>query len=144
MQQIIEKLITGPQEAYGAPRDKTIHRKTINSSQPTYSGLETENINEWLIITERNLQIASVDDKEFVFVASTYLRYRALQEFNSIYSSQPNIDWTSFTAKMKDLFIKELEMASSLNKYISDYTYLINQIDNIDEVTKVQLFSEKN
>ena len=99
MLEVLKRLSTAPPTSTATSQK----RLPMNSSQPTFSGNKTENVNDWLTTTHTNLCVANVDNADKVLIASTYLRVRALQFYNSI--SKTITAWADFSPAMEKQFL---------------------------------------
>ena len=141
-------------------REKTIDKMTkggesrpkqINPTQPTFSGKPAENVSQWLYTMEQNLNLAKVADNDKPTYASTYLRDVALQYYQQI-SRGTILTWDLFKTSLKNQFqpsnynellldrIDKLQQTGTVNEYIQQFMYLINQTENVSEASKIHMF----
>jgi hypothetical protein len=58
-----------PPTSISMPMYSTKHQKPMNSSQPTFKGVDEDNIDIWLITTEINLQLADIPLHKWMLTA---------------------------------------------------------------------------
>ena len=127
-------------------------RLQMNNTQNTFSGNKNENVNDWLSIVEDNMKIANVPQDDYVLVASTYLRQNALQFYQSIRNTNP--DWAEYREQFKEYFLppnyqqilydklSNLKCKESIQDYIRDFNYTVNQIEDLPEIQKIFSFRQ--
>ena len=129
--------------------------RSINPTQPTFSGKPEENVDHWIYTTEQNLIMANIQEPDRVSYASTYLRDVALQYYRQLTASTTTttpLTWNTFTTNMKSQFqpanynemllddIDKLRQTGTVNQYVQQFMYLINQTQHITEQTKIHMF----
>ena len=129
-------------------------RITLNSSQPTFSGLESESIVNWLYTTRINLSLARAPEELKVTTAASYLRGFAQTTFMIEEEHNPAMRWDEFCSFMKYKFLRsdhELKCHSKLSKlkqtgsvaeYVQSFQQLINQLVDLPERYKVNMFTD--
>ena len=134
-------------------RPTTTKSRSMNNSQPLFSGKKDENILNWLQITVTNMTVAKIEEDEKVLVASTYLREGALQVYTAMIKTTTNQRWLQFTAELKKAYmpanyetllirkLNKFKMTKSLQEYITEFNYMVNQTEDISEGQKVFMFS---
>ena len=125
--------------------------KPMNSKQQLFSGKESENVKDWLFITNLNLETAEVNEELKTVTAAGYLRENALQVYRQA-TEETELTWEKFKELLIKKFYKkdtnvdlikklyELKQTDSLTKYIEQFTYLMNQTSNIQENIKIHMF----
>ena len=81
--------------------------RSINPTQPTFSGKPEENVDHWIYTTEQNLIMANIQEPDRVSYASTYLRDEALKYYRQLTASTTTttpLTWNTFTTNMKSQF----------------------------------------
>lgn len=74
--------------------------KPMNQSQPTFSGKDTESIDNWIFTTNTNMDAANIPQDERLNVAVGYLRKRALQAFRQI--AKPETTWLHLQQELRE------------------------------------------
>ncbi|CAF1068455.1 unnamed protein product [Brachionus calyciflorus] len=122
-------------------------------NQPTYSGKESESIEEWLRITAKNLKLNKIDSNISVELASSYLRDKAERAFLQISQANNSLTWEMFAGeltkilKRRDLVetnltkFRDLKQKGDLRDYIDEFnTCLLNLKEDLPESFKIEFF----
>jgi hypothetical protein len=139
---ISQTTTTTPTSQQSTITNNTIPNKRLNmnTSQPTFSGNKSENINDWLNIVKDNMQLAHIPPEDHVLMASSYLRLNALQFWYSIRSTDPN--WDQYSTALKNQFLPKnyqqvlydkislLKCKADINDYIKDFNYYIFNVND--------------
>ena len=125
--------------------------RSINHTQPTFSGKTEENIDMWIYTTETNLTVANINETDRPTYASTFLRDVALQYYRQL-TSTGSISWTQFKQRFRERFqaanynevlldkLDKLHQTGNVAEYIENFMYLINQAREVSEIMKIHLF----
>ncbi|RNA15931.1 hypothetical protein BpHYR1_040136 [Brachionus plicatilis] len=86
-------------------------------NQPTFSAKDTENVEEWLGICEKNLRLNREDGQLVVEVASSYLRDKAERAYLQASHRLPNMNWEQFKETMIKSFMRRDQIEVNMTKF---------------------------
>ena len=132
--------------------DKNQQPRITLGNQPTFSGKETESIEEWIRITTKIFRINRIDESFYVDIASSYLRDKAERAFLQISKSQ-YVTWDIFQDEMNKQFgrrdmievtlskFRSLSQSGDLKEYIDELnTRLLLLKEELPESYKIDFF----
>lgn len=134
-------------------KHESVREKNLNSSQKTFSGRVSENIDQWVESINLNMQVASIPEHRMLIVAAGYLHDNALF-FYQQEAKTKDLDWQTFQFDLIKRFrpsnyqgtlfnkLALLKQKTALDKHLEQFTFIANQLDknSMTEFTKMQFF----
>ena len=134
------------------PKQSFEREKTLNSTQKTFAGKTSENVEQWVQTINLNMKAANVPELRQLVIAAGYLNDAALQFYQKEITADPKLLWKDFEkslikhfrpANYQDVLLNklnELTQKSNFSKYIEQFTIMVNQTENLPDHVKKYMF----
>ena len=126
--------------------------RAISTSQPLFYGKSEEDVEDWFLILDNNLNIANIPRRKRVCYALMYMREIALQAHKKIIKEESDIEWDEYKHRIirqfkrydkKQQMLKKLlslrQGCSSINEFLDIFFPVLNECENVHEDMKIQI-----